>query len=207
MKTIVDDINKINQFKEDLKGVFTLSDLKVLLPSDKTKTLYRRLKALEKEKILNRIIRKIYVTKNYDLKTLSYKINNISYISLETVLAENLIIGTIPSNEIKAIKLGKKREYEIEYGRIIHLSISKHLYFGFNKIEGINIATKEKAFLDTLYYYIKGIKYYFDIYSDIDVEKLDIKLIQDYLKRYKNPKYIKFVRRYINEHTISRKYK
>ena len=38
MKTIVDDINKINQFKEDLKGVFTLSDLKVLLPSAKTKT-------------------------------------------------------------------------------------------------------------------------------------------------------------------------
>ena len=203
MKCIVQDIKIINSFKEEMKGVFTLADLKNLFPLNDNKTFYRRIKALEKENILNRAVRKIYVTENYNIKMLSQKINSNTYISFETVLSEALIIGTVPEKEIKALKVGKKREYITEQGKIIHLGISGHLYFGFNKIKGINIAVKEKAFLDTLYFYLRGNKYYFDIFSDIDVEKLDIELISKYLKNYKNPKFIKFVRSYLDEFYLS----
>ena len=65
---------------------------------------------------------------------LSQKINPNTYISFETVLSEALIIGAIPVNQIKAIKVGKKREYNIGQGKIIHLGISRHLYFGYIKI-------------------------------------------------------------------------
>jgi len=203
MKTLIDDINKIKQFGKDMKGVFTLPDLRNIFPSNKINIFYRRIKALEREKILKRFVRKIYTTENFDLKMISHKINPASYISFETVLSETLIIGTIPINEIKSVKLGKKREYISEQGRIIHLSISKHLYFGFRKQEGINIATKEKAFLDTLYFYVKGMKYYFDIYSDMDIKKLNKNLIEEYLKKYKNPKFITFIRSYLNDYPFS----
>ena len=61
------------------------------------------------------------------------------------------------------------------------------------------MATKEKAFLDTLYFYQKGTRFYFDIYSDIDISQLDRSIIFKYLKSYKNPKFIKFVKDYFND--------
>ena len=70
MKSIVQDIKIINSFKEEMKGVFTLADLKNLFPLNDNKTFYRRIKALEKENILNRAVRKIYVTENYNIKML-----------------------------------------------------------------------------------------------------------------------------------------
>ncbi len=203
MKKIVDDLNIIKQFAAELKGVFTLADLKTLLPSAHIKTFYRRIKALEQENILKRYIRGVYTTEDFDLRCLSYKINPYSYISLERVLADSLIIGTEPSHEIKAIKIGKKREFAGEQGRIIYLGIAEHLYFGFQKQQSINIAVKEKAFLDTLYFYLKGMRYYFDIYSDIDTTKLKASIINDFLKQYRNPKFIAFVRNYINGYTFS----
>jgi hypothetical protein len=203
MNKLVDDLTRINKFEKDLKGVFTLADLKVIFPAKTLISFYRRIKALEKVNILKRYIRGIYISENFDLKLLSYKINPNSYISFERVLSDSLMIGSMPTHEIRAVKVGKKREFTTDQGRIIFLGIAKDLYFGFKKIEGINIATKEKAFLDTLYFYLKGLKYYFDIYSDIDTKKLDINIIREYLKAYHNPKFISFVRNYLNGNTIS----
>jgi hypothetical protein len=203
MKTIIDDIKMINRFSSELRGVFTLADLKNLLPSAHNMNFYRRVKALEEAKILKRYIRGIYTTENYDLKILCYKINPHSYISLERVLADELIIGTEPSYEVKAVKIGKKREFTGDQGRIVYLGITGHLFFGFRKQQNINVAIKEKAFLDTLYFYIKGARYYFDIYSDIDTTKLKLSIIEKFLKNYRNPKFISFVRNYIDGYTFS----
>ncbi len=202
MNKIVQDINKINEFKDKLGGVFTLTDLRNLFPLNDNTTFYRRIKALEKADILKRAVKKIYITKDYNIRMLSHKINPDSYISLEAVLSDALIIGTLPANHIKALKIGKKREYITDLGTIIHLGISKHIYFGFDKYKGINIATKEKAFLDTLYFHLRGYRFYFDIFSDMDLDRLDISLIDKYLKEYKNPKFVNFVRNFFNEYTI-----
>ena len=122
---------------------------------------------------------------------------------MECILADALIIGTELSHEIKAIKIGKKRKFAGDQGRIIYLGIAGHLYFGFQKQQNVNIAVKEKAFLDTLYYYMKGIRYYFDIYSDIDTTKLKASLIKSFLGKYRNPKFISFVRNYIDGYSFS----
>jgi predicted transcriptional regulator of viral defense system len=203
MKKLIADIDIIKRFAPELKGVFTLADLKTLLTSPHIISFYRRISALEREGVLKRYIRGVYTAEGFDLKYLSYKINPRSYISMECVLAHSLIIGTEPVHEVKAVKVGKKREFTGDQGRIIYMGIGEHLYFGFQKRQDINFAIKEKAFLDTLYFYAKGMKFYFDIYSDIDTKKLDASIINDFLKRYKNPKFITFVRNYINGYTFS----
>lgn len=203
MKRLIDDIKAIQQFKSDLNGVFSVSDLKILMPSRNSETFYRRIKALENEYILKRFIKGFYVTEEFDLKTLSQRISPSSYISLDTILAEELLIGTVSRNEIKAVKIGKKREYITDYGRIIHFGISPHVYFGFYRKNGINIACKEKAFLDVLYFYTKGTRYYFDVYSDINIEQLDVNKLDKYLNQYKNTKFKQFIKGYLYEYTIS----
>ena len=198
MKKILADVKIIEKFKDDVQGVFTLSDLKSIFPLNDPIKFYRRLKTMESAGVLRRAVRKIYITDNFDLKRLSQEINPETYISFENVLAESLVIGTIPSKQIKAVKVGKRREYEIGDYKIIHAGIKKELYFGFTRKNGIQIADKEKAFLDTLYFYLKGYTYYFDIYSDIDTSRLDVLLIKKYLENYGNPKFIRFVRSFLS---------
>lgn len=46
MNRVVQDINKINKFKDTLEGVFTLSDLKSFFNLNDNMTFYRRIKTL-----------------------------------------------------------------------------------------------------------------------------------------------------------------
>jgi hypothetical protein len=56
------------------------------------------------------------------------------------------------------------------------------------------MADPEKAFIDLLYFYVKGARYLIDPMSDVIVDKLNKKRLFAYLKRYKNPKFVKFVK-------------
>lgn len=195
---MISNVNIIEGFQEDMRGVFTLSDLKGILPCRHANTFYRAVTNLEENKIIFRFARGIYVTERFELPVVSQKICPASYISLEYVLARSMIIGTVPRREIKAIKIGKRREYRSDMGTVLHLGVAKHLYFGFETKEGVNLADKEKAFLDTLYFYCKGQRFYFDIYSDMNMRPLDMKKVKKYLTRYKNPRFIKFVEAYVS---------
>ena len=196
---------KINQLHQDiisklspsLEGVFTLEDIRSALGTHSDVAFYRDLKGLIRANIIRRFSREIYVTENFNLNMASQKLCSESYISFGNVLAKENIIGTVPDSHITAVKVGKKRIYQSSSETIIHLGISEHLYFGFEIENGIQFANPEKAFLDTLYFYQKGYKFYFDVYSDINVRKLNILLIKDYLIRYKNPKFIAFVNEYL----------
>ena len=48
--------------------------------------------------------------------------------------------------------------------------------------------------LDTLYFYLRGRRYPFDIYSDVDTSSLDSEKVLDYLKEYENPKFVAFAK-------------
>lgn len=196
MKKLIQDLALMEQFSKDLGGVFSLSDLKSLFPEKNADLFYRRLSNLEKANVLKRVLRGIYVFKEYDMEVLSQKICPLSYISFEAVLAKNLIIGTIPKRELKAVKMGRKREYSSPNGKIIHVGVAPHLYFGFESIQGVQYAVKEKAVLDTLYFHIRGMRFYFDIYSDLNIASLNIPLMKQFLKKYRNPRFVVFVRQF-----------
>ncbi|QQR79285.1 MAG: hypothetical protein IPJ69_07815 [Deltaproteobacteria bacterium] len=150
--------------------------------------------------LLLRFTRGFYVTPNCQLEHLSQRISPKSALSLGTVLAKELIIGSTPNKTIYAVKTGRSRTYTSSMGRIVHLGLSKHLWFGYDQFDnGVRSANKEKAFLDTLYFYQKGQKFSFNVYSDIDVSLLNKGLIQKYLGNYPNPKFRKFVQTIINQ--------
>lgn len=186
--------NTVQQWAEDQDGVFCLSDLKVMLDEDAEATLYRKLGALVKAKVLVKVKRGIYATPNASLTTISGRIEPDSYITTGTVLAQKAIIGSVPARKVQAVKIGRPRTYEFEGGTIEHLSIDPKLYFGFISNKGIRFATPEKAFLDVCYYYYKGKRFSFDPASDINRESLDTALIANYLEKY-DQRFITFFNR------------
>lgn len=174
----------IRRWADELDGVFTLPDLKVALDENTLPTLYRAVSALVRGGTLIKIKRGIYATPEASLATISSRIEPKSYISTGTVLARKAIIGSIPAHRVQAVKVGRPRTYHCDLGTIEHLSISPDLYFGFDSGSGEFTATPEKAFLDVCYFTYRGRRFSFDPATDIDLERLDFDIIEQYLKSY-----------------------
>lgn len=202
---IAKSIKNIQVFSEQVKGVFTLADIKAALQLRHPRTLYLRLKALEEEGILFRYVQGVYVTPGFDPAVLSQTICPRSYISFEYVLAKQLVIGSQSGKLLRGVKTGKKRRYAapgvelcIEY-----CGVKEELFLGYENVAGVQYATAEKAVLDTLYFHLRGVKYNFDPYSDLDLTNLNREKLYGYLSKYRNPKFRSFVERFLHEHTVS----
>ncbi len=115
-----------------------------------------------------------------------YRISNIlqvpSYISLMTALSFYEITTQVQRGFFESVCIKRTRRFEIEDITFNFYKLKRELYFDFIKQEEFFIATKEKAFLDTVYLYSFG-KYAFDIDS-IDVSKLDLKSVNKLIKIY-----------------------
>jgi hypothetical protein len=188
------DIQLINALKTAQHGVFSKADLQTLLAEKHARAFIRRLTALQHEGVLKRFVRGWYVTPEYDAFLLSQRMAPDSYISFGTVLARALAIGTQSEREVWAVKIGRSRIYK-KFGYCIrHFGIASHLLFGFEQRDGLRWATPEKALLDTLYFFLRGQRYAFDIYSDLNLNRFDLPLLFEFLERFRNPKFKKFVR-------------
>lgn len=195
------NLTAYSQFKnlsQGHRGAFSLNELKNFLQQPNKVQFYRELNRLEEENIIKRLSRCMYLTPDGSLEVASQKICPRSYISFGNVLARSLLIGTIPQKVVTAVKIGKSRVYQGPMGRIIQLGIKPDLFFGYQFENGVAYADPEKAFLDTLYFYQKGQKYFFNIYSDIDVYLLDQRKLKKYLEKYKNPLFVEFVEGVLN---------
>ncbi len=175
-----------------------MSDLRNLLQADSRDVFYRGLNELQKADVLTRFSRGFYVTKGFDPLVLSQRLCPASYVSFGTVLAKELLIGSVPRYRVRAAKVGPKRVYSNEDIRIEHLSLREGLHFGYEVVDGVRMALPEKAVLDTLYFYRRGIRFSFDIYSDVDYSRLNKDRTNQYIERYKNPVFIKFARSLTN---------
>ena len=199
MKNIIKDKETIEKFKDTLQGVFSITDLEILLNEKHKNQLYRRIKALDDIGLLERFTKGFYVAEGFNLEVLSQKMFEKSYISMGNILAKHLLIGTIPKYRIDAVKVGRSKEFKNKNSTIRYFSLQEELFFGYECIQGIFYANPEKALLDTLYFHQHGASFYFDIYSDIDIECIDVKRINKYLKKYKNKKFKTFVKGYLND--------
>lgn len=194
----IENYKAILKFAKDLEGVFTLPDLKVILDEQTEITFFRAVRKLVESGDLIKIKRGFYAAPDASLAAISCRIEPTSYISTGTVLAQNALIGSIPARRIQAVKIGRPRTYKCQLGTIEHLSIAPQLYFGFNTINGKNIATKEKAFLDVCYYYYKGKPFSFDPATDINQAEMNIKVVNSYLKKY-DKHFISFFKKFTGE--------
>jgi predicted transcriptional regulator of viral defense system len=186
--------NTVKMWEKELDKVFTVADLKVALDESAPATFFRTLGELVSAGMLVKVKRGIYAAPGATLASISNRIEPESYISTGTVLAEKAIIGSVPGRRIQAVKTGRPRTYRCSLGIIEHLSIDPRLYFGFTSINGIRIATPEKAFLDVCYFYYKGKHFSFDPASDVNMRDLDFKVISGYLKRY-DRRFVTFFKR------------
>lgn len=189
---------KVKGFSPELRGVFSLSDLRNLLQANSRDVLYRALNELQRAEVLSRFCRGFYVTRGFDPLMLSQRISADSYVSFGNALAKNLLIGSVPTYRVRAAKPGPKRVYSNDEYCIEHLSIKPDLVFGYEVVDAIRIANPEKALLDTLHFYRRGVRFSFDIYSDIDYSRLDANKLGQYLKAYRNPIFVDFVKRLTN---------
>lgn len=195
----IKQIKKLEQLSRELKGIYSANELEMIFNTKSKSTFFNIIKSLQGSGIITKFKKGLYITENFDPLLLSARIDPNSYISLETVLSRNAVIGTIPYRQISAVRVGRNRFYATPELRIKHYGINANLFFGFTIQDGIKIADSEKAFIDLLYYKTKGAKFMFNIYSDINYEKLNFKKVFEYLKAYKNKKFVSYCKGIINE--------
>lgn len=188
----ISDSQKINAVSAQMGGVFTLGDLEILLTTSNRKTLFNRLNRLKEAGTLSQFMRGFYVTQGFSGDMLCGRIDPNAYISMGTILSRNGLIGTMPSREVSAVKVGRKRSYQGAGLTINYAGTSEQATFGITKKNGINYADNEKAYIDTMYYYLRGYRYAFDPF-EIYIDDLDRKKCARYLSYYKNKKFSSFV--------------
>jgi hypothetical protein len=191
MKAVA-DLQVLRRLEAPQRGVFSKADLQTAFAERHPAAFVRRVNVLLEHGALRRFCRGWYVTEGFDLATLSQRLAPESYVSFSTVLARNLIIGPSPEGRIVAVKVGRPRRYADGDDVIEHVSVTEDLLFGYSAIDGVRSADAEKAFLDTLYFHLRGRRYPFDIFSDMAVDRLDHDRVADYLARYRNPKFVVF---------------
>lgn len=203
MYNIIQIDRELERLSPELGGVFSRPDLEVLFKSMgySGQRLINLLTKLTNMEVLFRFCRGFYVRKDFDLRLLSQKIDPESYISCGNILGDKCIVGPIQKFGITAVSTAPRpRYYRTSLGNIRFLTIKeKYTKFGVITENGLRVANAEKAFIDTCYYYKKGMRFNFNIYCDMGVDFLDLDLVLEYLGNYSNPNFTGFVRTVINE--------
>lgn len=186
---------EIGRLGTQMGGVFSSSDLANIIGGGSDLKNARAMRRLVRGGIVLRVRRGIYIVPGCDPWVLASRLAPRSYVTMESVLVKEGLIGTVPSGVVSAAQAARPRIFEAARVRIIIHSISKELLFGIERLpSGVRAADPEKAFLDLLYFYQKGARFPIDPLRDVRTEPLNRKRLQGYLKRYRNPNFVAFAR-------------
>ena len=105
-----------------------------------------------------------------------------SYISFTTALAFFHATTQVQHDFFESAALQRTRTFEVRGREFRYCKLKKTLYFGFQRKEGIFIADREKAFLDSFYLFSLG-KYPLDL-GAVDLGTLDRAKIRGWVQRY-----------------------
>ena len=199
MKNWVEYSENLLKLGESVKGVFSLMELSSVFNESSKISLHSIINRFIKAGILKRYCREIYTLENFDFGVLSAKVRQNSYISLGSALATHRLIGTESPFQVFCIVEFKAAYYK-GVPNISYYKLAKELCFGFEPNEkGVLIAEPEKAVLDTLYFYLHGKKFHFNIFSDINYNRLNKNKFFAYLEPSGNAKFKTFAERYFYE--------
>jgi predicted transcriptional regulator of viral defense system len=176
-------------------GVFTLMELSSVFNESSKAALHGIISKFTDAGVLTRYCREVYTLDGFDYAALSAKVRRGSCVSLASALAAHRLIGTESPFWVYCVVPARAAEYS-GVPNISYYKLSGELCFGYEPNErGFLMATPEKAVLDTLYFYLRGKRYYFNIFGDIHYGLLDKGRYFDYLARYRNPKFRTFAER------------
>ena len=161
----------LNKLLKSDKSILTSKDIAMIWQDTDKNTFKVRLNYYLKKGDLFKIRRGIYSkNKNFDRLELATRIFTPSYVSFETVLAKEGLIFQYYERIDVATYL--TRELKIEDKIFLFRKVKNDILtnsLGINITNYTSIATKERAFLDTLY--IDG-NYYFDNLRSLDWDKV-----------------------------------
>src|SRR4030067_2763049 len=183
---LIKTLQKIN------KSFYTIADLEKITSLPRN-SLYVSLKRWESGGVIERVAQGIYIPMGGDIsiENVAAQLYIPNYLSFEYALARYGILNLIPYT-LTFATTRKTKNYLLQKKRIEFRQISPKLFFGFEMKNGIYIALPEKAFLDQIYFVVRG-KATLDI-DEVDIKKLSIKILKDYSKRFPT-----YVRRYIEK--------
>ncbi len=187
---------KIVKFALPLGGVFSLSDLYQLMEEKSLSAKKKKLAKLITSKIILRWQRGIFSTQNFDPWLLAHHLNPKGYISLDSVLSKNGLAGTISKQSVSLVIPLRNRIITKNNFTFSFYKAASPLFFGYSRNEqGVAVADNEKAYLDLLYFYVRGYRFSVDPFIDVNLNKLNKEKYFLYLKKYNNPKFAKFAER------------
>ncbi len=163
----------------DSRTVFTLPDIAMLVGETNFESINSKLNYYVKTNKLSRPRKGMYVKNNYNPLELACRLYTPSYISLEYVLQQAGIIFQYDIT-ITAVSYLSRR-LSIDNNNYSYRKIKNEIVVdtaGIEQIDNINIATPERAFLDTLYL---NTNYYFD-----NLRLLNQQLIFELMPIYKS---------------------
>jgi hypothetical protein len=169
----------------DSRTVFRINDIALLL-SNTDVFLSQKMNRLVNGGMLLNLRKGIYAKKNYKPEELACILYTPTYISLNYVLARNSVVFQFDSAITNVSYL--TREVEIDNQRIAYRKMKNEILLNTAGViceNNINIATPERAFLDTLYLF--G-----DVYFD-NIGALNYRKIKDILPVYKSKRIESYV--------------
>jgi hypothetical protein len=173
--------------------IFTSKDVALMWGEESENIIKNRLNKYVKSGKLFKVRRGLFAKdKNYNRYELATRINTPSYISFETVLGSSGMTFQYYGNIFVASYIKRNMEVDgqrIEFVRMKDYVLSNTL--GIENSDGYARATKERAYLDTIY---RSKKYYIDNESPLDWEK-----VFEILPIYHNKKMEKTVKRYYDK--------
>lgn len=171
--------NMLYEILNDSRTVFTLPDIAMLVEESNFESLNGKINYYVKTNKLNRPRKGIYVKSNYNPLELACRLYTPSYISLEYVLQQAGIIFQYDSTITTVSYLSRK--LNIDNNEYAYRKIKNEIIVdttGIEQVNNVNIATPERAFLDTLYL---NSNYYFD-----NLRLLNRELVNDLLPIYES---------------------
>lgn len=176
------------------QGVLAHSDLEAFWGNRSAAGLQKRINTWIEAGFLRRICRGMYVGRSYEPWSLIARLYPDAVISTVSVLARSALVGTAPSEQVWAVRLGVSRDIVAGRTALHAWTLDPSLMtFGIEKQGALHVATPEKAFLDTLHFHMHGRRFPFAI-EDIDVSRLDSAAIERHLDHYRNLRFRAFVR-------------
>jgi predicted transcriptional regulator of viral defense system len=164
------------------KPYYTISDLEKVTTLPRS-SLYVAIKRWVAAGILQKVAQGIYLPmgKTVPLENIAAQLYFPSYLSFESALAQYGILNLIPYS-VTFATTRKTRKYTLNRREIEFRQIAPRLYFGFEMRNGVFVALAEKAFLDEIYFVVRGSTNLDP--DEIDLKKMSSKVLRDYSKRF-----------------------
>jgi predicted transcriptional regulator of viral defense system len=180
-------------------GCLTTADLMNALAEERQTSLQSLLRPLQEAGKLVRAKRGVYIWERTDPRAVAARIRPDATLSFGSVLSAHLLVGTVPKHHFQFTATCRDQSIQCPDWKVSFHHLAPHLRFGWAiDSQGFRTADQEKAALDCLYYHQKGMRFSFDIETDIDRAGLSREKFLDYVLRYPNPRFQSRCRRWLD---------